>query len=117
MRSNISPRFTKLEIEVKTEIDKTIISLEADHTADIEFNHIEAEEIIIEIIDQIIEVGHKTIIDMMIGEIITDKIKDEALIGKNIEEMITETTIGQIMEETIIGKGEIEPEVKVGKIL
>ena len=126
MRHNISPRFTKVEIEVKTGIDKTVISLEIDHTVEIEINHIEAEEIIIETIDQIIEVDHKitiemmigeTNIDMMIGRIATDKMIDVTIIGKKIEETITDPIIGQIMEETIIGNKDIEPEVKVGKIL
>ena len=40
----------------KTGIGKTIIRLEIDNTEEIEINHIEAEEIIIETIDQIIEV-------------------------------------------------------------
>ena len=48
MRCNINPRFTKVEIEAKTGIDKTVIRLEIDHTVEIEINHIEAEEIIIE---------------------------------------------------------------------
>ena len=59
MRCNISPRFTKVEIEAKTGIDKTVIRLEIDHIVEIEINHIEAEEIIIETIDQIIEVDHE----------------------------------------------------------
>ena len=126
MRSNISLRLTKVEIEVKTDRDKTIISLETDHTVEIEINHMEAEEITIEIIDQIIEVDHEAItdmmigettIDMMIGEIITDKMIGQTVTGKNIEEIITETTIGQIMEETIVGNGEIELDVKVRKVL
>ena len=108
MRCNISPRFTKVEIETKTKIDKTVISLETDHTVEIQINHIEAEEITIETIDQIIGVDHETTIDMMIDETIIDKI---------IEGIITETIIGQIMEETIIEKRDIELEVKVGRIL
>ena len=44
MRHNISTRFTKVEIEAKTDIDKTIISLETDNTVEIEINHIKAEE-------------------------------------------------------------------------
>ena len=118
--------FTKVEIEAKTDIDKTITSLETDHIVEIEINHIDAEEITIEIIDQIIEVDHKTTIDMMIGEttidmmigeIATDKMIDETIIGKIIEEIITETIIGQIMEETIIENRDIDLEVKVGRIL
>ena len=78
---------------------------------------IEAEEIIIGTIDQIIEVEHEITIDMMIGEITTDKMIGMTLVGKNTEEIITEPTIGQIMEETIIGNRDIEVEVKVGIIL
>ena len=83
MRQGISPSFTKVEIEATTAIDKTITRLEIDHTVEIEINHIEAEKIIIETIDQIIEVKHEitidmmkeeTTIDMMIGKIATDKI-------------------------------------------
>ena len=59
----------------------------------------------------------ETTIDMVIGEIATNKMIDVTIIGKNIEEIITETTIGQVMEETVIEDREIEPEVKVGKIL
>ena len=122
MRCNISPRFTKVEIEAKTGIDKTVIRLEIDHIVEIEINHIEAEEIIIETIDQIIEVDHEitiymmtgeTTIDMMLGEIATDKMIDMTIIGETIKDPI----IGQIMEETIIGNRDIELEVKVGKIL
>ena len=67
--------------------------LETDHTVQIETNHIEAKEIIIETIDQIIEVDHKTTIDMTIGEttidmiigkIATDKMIDVTIIDKNI---------------------------------
>ena len=111
MRCHISPRFTKVEIEAKTDIDKTIISLGTDHTVEIGIIHIETEEIKIEIIDQIIEVDHETTIDMIIGEITidlmtgqitTDKMTDKTIIDRIIEEIITETIIGQIMEETII---------------
>ena len=89
-------------------IDKTIISPEIGHTVGIETCPIEAEEIIIGTIDQIIEVEH---------EITTEKMIDMTLIGKLIEEIITEPTIGQIMEETIMGNRDIELEVKVGIIL
>ena len=107
-------------------IDKKIISLEIDLTVEIETCPIEAEEITIETIDQIIEVDHKTTIDMMIGEttidmmigkIATDKMIDVTIIGKIIEETFTEPIIGQIMEETIIGNKDTEWEVKVGIIL
>ena len=103
-------------------IDKTVIRLEIDHIVEIEIIHIEAEEIIIGTIDQIIEVDHEitiymmtgeTTIDMMLGEIATDKMIDMTIIG----ETITDPIIGQIMEETIIGNRDIELEVKVGKIL
>ena len=126
MRCHISPRFTKVEIEAKTDIDKTIISLETDHTVETEIIHIEAEEITIEIIDQIIQVDHEITIDMMIGEtttdvmigeITTDKMIDKTIIDKIVEEIITETITGQIMEETIIENRDIELEVKVGRIL
>ena len=99
MGHNISPRFTQVELEAKTDRDKTIISLETDHTVEIEINHIEAKEITIETIDQIIEVDHKTTIDMtigeatidmMIGEITTDKMIAKTIIGQIIEEIITE---------------------------
>ena len=97
MRYNISPRFTKVEIETKTDKGKTIISLETDHTVEIEVNHIEAEEITIETIDQIIEVDHKATIDMMIGETTID-----VMIGKiAIDKMIDKTIIGKIIEEII----------------
>ena len=90
MSHNKSPKFTKVEIEAKTDIGKTITSLETDHTVDIEINHIETEEITIETINQIIEVDHETMIDMtigetaidvMIGEIATDKVIDETIMG------------------------------------
>ena len=84
-------------------IDKAIISLEIDHTVEIKTCPIDAEKITIETIDKSIEVDHETTIDMMIGEITTDKMIDMTLIGKIIEEIITGTTIGQIMEETITG--------------
>ena len=122
MRHNISPRFTKVEIEAKTGIDKSVIRLEIDHIVEIEINHIEAEEIKIESIDQIIEVDHEITIDMMIGEttidmtigkIATDKMRDMTIIG----ETITDPLIGQIMEEKIIGNRDIKLEAKVGKIL
>ena len=126
MRHYISPRFTKVEIEAKADIDKTIISLETDHTVETEIIHIEAEEITIEIIDEIIEVDHETTIDitigettidMMIGEITTNKMIDETIIDMIIEEVITETIIGQIMEKTITENRDIELEMKVGRIL
>ena len=112
--------------KAKIGIVKTIIKLEIGHTMETEINHIEAEEIIIGIIDQIIEVDHEITIDrligettigMMVGEIATDEMIDVTIIGKNIEEIITETAIGQIVEATIRGNREIEPEAKVGKIL
>ena len=74
-------------------------------------------EIIIETKDQIIEVDHETTINMMIGELTTDKMIDVTFISKIIEEIITESIIGQIMEETIIGNRDMEIEVKVGTIL
>ena len=55
-------------MEAKTDRDKTIISLETDHSVEIEINHIEAEEITIEIIDQIMEVDQEKIIGVMVGE-------------------------------------------------
>ena len=122
----MSPRFTKVETEAKTDIDKTIISLETDNTVEIEINQIETEEITIETIDQIIEVDHETAIDMtigetttgmMIGKITIDKMINDTIIDMNIEEIITETSIGQIVEETIIENRDIEIEVKVGRIL
>ena len=103
-----------------------IISLETDHTVEIEINLIETEEITIETIDQIIAVDHnttidmmiaETTIDMMIGEIITDKETDMTLINKTIEEIITDPIIGKIMEETVIGSKGIGLEVKVEIIL
>ena len=90
--------------------DKTIISPEIGHTAGIETN-------IIGTIHQIIEVDHEITIDMMIGEITTDKMIERTLIGKNIEDIITEPTIDQIMEEIIVGNRDIELEAKVGIIL
>ena len=110
MRDNISPRFTKVEIEAKTDRGKTIISLETDHSVEKEINHIEAEEIAIEIIDQIIEVDQEetidmaigeTTIDMMIEEIVIDRMIGKAIIDKIKDRTITETVIDQIMEETI----------------
>ena len=103
---------------------KTIISLETDHSVEIETNHMKAEEIILEIIDQIIEVDQEKTIDMMIGEttidviieeIVTDKMIDETITDKIKDKIITETIIDQIMEETI--NRDIEIEVKVGRIL
>ena len=102
-------------------IDKTVISLEIDHAVKIETCPMEAEEITLETIDQIIEVGHeinidlmkdKTTIDVMIGKIATDKMIDVTIIGKNIEETITEPIIGQTMKGEIIGNRDIELEVK-----
>ena len=43
----------------------------------------------------------ETTIDMMIEEIVTDKMIGETIIVKIKERIITETIIGQIMEETI----------------
>ena len=54
---------------------------------------------------------------MIIGEITTDKMIDETIIGKIIEEIVTKTIIGQIMEETIIENRDVELEMKVGRIL
>ena len=107
-------------------INKTITSLEMDHTVEIETCSIETEEITVETIDQIIQVNHKTTIgmtigettiDMMIGEITTDKMIDMTIIGKIIEETITEPITGQIMEETIIWNRDIEIKAKVEIIL
>ena len=97
---------------------ETIINLETDHTVEIEINHIEAEEITVEITtDQIIEVDQEKTIDMMIGETTTYRMIDETIIDKIIEEIITETIIDQIMEEIIKENRDIEIEVKVGRIL
>ena len=74
-------------------------------------------EITIETIDQITEVDHETTLDMMIGVIATENMIDITIIGKNIEETVTDPITGQIMEETIIGNSNIELKVKVGKIL
>ena len=71
-------------------IDETIISLEIGNTVGIKTCPIEAEEIIIGTIDQIIEVEHEITIDMMIGEITTDKMIDITIIDKIIEKIITE---------------------------
>ena len=119
MKLNISHNYTKVEEEDKIgmKIGKKIISLEIDHTVEIKMHPIEAEEIKIETIDQIIEVDHETTIDMMIGKIATDKMIDKTIIGKNIEEMITDPIIAQTMEQTIIGNRDIELEAKVGIIL
>ena len=57
----------------------------------------------------------KTTKDMVIEEIVTDKMIGKTIIGKIKNGTITETTIGQIMEETI--NRDIEIEVKVGRIL
>ena len=114
----------KDKIDIK--IDKTIINPEIGHTVGIKLCPIEAEEIRIGTIDQIIEVDHEitidmtigeTTIDMMIGEITTDKLIDVTLIDKIIEEIITEPTVDQIIEETIIGNRDTELEVKAWTIL
>ena len=97
--------------------DKIIISPELGHTIGIETCPIKIEEILIGTIDQIIKVKHEKTIDMMIGKITTDKMIDVTLIGKIIEEIITEPNIGQIMEETIIGNIDIELEINLGIIL
>ena len=46
-------------------INKKIISLEIDHTVEIITCPIEAEEITMETIDQIMEVAHETTIDIL----------------------------------------------------
>ena len=47
-----------------------------------EINHIEAKEITVEIIDQIIEVDQEKIIDVMIDVIVTDKMIGKTIIDK-----------------------------------
>ena len=118
MRLNISHKFTKAEEDkIDMNTDKTIIGTEIGHTVGIKTCPIEAEEIIIGTIDQIIEAEHEKTIGMMICKITTDKMIDITLIGKIIEEIVTEPSMDQIMEETIIGNRDIELETKVGIIL
>ena len=63
-------------------IGKKIINIEIGLTVGIETCPVEVEEITVGTIDQIIQVDHKTTIDMMIGETATDKMIDVTLIGK-----------------------------------
>ena len=90
MRLNLHHKFTKAEEEDKKDMNtgKTFISSEIGHTVGIETCPIEAEEIKIGAIDQIIEVEHEITIDMVIGEISTDKMINLTCIGKIIEEII-----------------------------
>ena len=53
----------------------------------------------------------------MIGEITTDKMIDETIIGKIIEEEITKTIICPTMGEIIIENRDIEIDVIVWRIL
>ena len=57
----------------------------------------------------------ETIINVMIEQIVTDKMIGETIIDKIKEGIIKETIISEIMEETI--NRDIEIEVKVGRIL
>ena len=99
MRWNISPRFTKVETEVKTGIGKTIISLEIGHTVEKEINRIEAEETMTESTGQTIEAEQEMTIDSKIGETTIDKMTGVTVTGKNIGEIITEIILDKIMVE------------------
>ena len=67
----------------------------------------------VETIDQIIEVDHETITDMMIGETITGKMRGEIITDRIIEETAIEVTIGKIVNVIIIENRGIEIEVQV----
>ena len=90
---NISSKFIKAKEEDRTNIitDKTIINLETDYLVETEteiaMHHIEVEDILTEIIDQITEVDVEIILGMTIGRTIT---------GKIIGETILEITTGNI---------------------
>ena len=90
--------------------DITIINPEIDHTVEIGILLIEVEETLMETIDQIIEVDHEKMLDMMIGEtvigeIITDRITEGTAI---------EVTIGKIMDMIVIENRGTGIEVQVG---
>ena len=80
MRLNISHKFNKTDEEDKIDVntDKTIISPEIGHTVGIKTCPIEAEEIIIGTIDQIIEVEHEKTINMMIGKTVSEDRSDRS---------------------------------------
>ena len=77
---------------------KKITNLETGPIAQIEINHIEAEEIMIGIIGQIIEIDPDMNIDKKIGKVPIEKMTDMTMTGKNIGEII-EMIIGKIMIE------------------
>ena len=126
MRPSTSHKSIKVEGEVKVDLttDQMIINPEIDHTAEIVIGipPIEAEETMTEFIDQIIEVDQDTIVEKMIGEIITGKMIGKTTSDMMIGETITDRIIGgitigaitdEIMDVIIIETKDIEIEVQV----
>ena len=112
MRLNTSHRSIKVEGEDKTDAttDRTTIKPEIGHTVEIGMHLIEAEEIMMEILDQTIGIDPGIIIDgkdtdKMIGMTIPDKITGETTIAIFID---------KIMDEAIIENKDIE--VQVGRV-
>ena len=112
MRLNTSHKFIKVEGEDRIDVttDKTTIKPEMDHTVEIGIHLIEAEEILTDILDQIIEVDQGITIDgtdtgKVIGVIVPDKITEETTIqitkDKIIENKGIEVQVGIIIEITI----------------
>ena len=115
MTLSTSHKSIKVEGEdrISMTTDKTTIKSEIGHTVEIGIHLVEAEKILTEILDQIIEVDQELTIDgmdtdKMVGVMITDEITEETTI---------EIIVDKIMDEIIVENKGIEIEVQVGIII
>ena len=102
---NLSHKYTK-ETE-GNEIDVTIIRMTfrqgIDLLVETEGHHIEAEEILVRIIDKSIEGDHKTILEVTMEEtIIQDKDRGIEVVVEIFMDTITETVLGMTLDERVM---------------
>ena len=102
MTPNTNPKYTKVEEEDRTDafIVKMIMNLEIDRLVEteLEIYHIEVEDILTEIIDQITEVDCKIILGMTTDRTITGKIIDGIIIESKREDIGVQVEAGMVAE-------------------
>ena len=97
-----TPKFTKVDPEVKVETGKTATNQRIDTSVGIDIR-IKTEEITIGIIiGPITEIGQETIIGMTIGKTTIDQVIGETITGLMIGKTVTDKMIGEtILDKTI----------------
>ena len=104
---NINYNCIKVREGVRTHVItvKTIIDQETGHVVETEIHLIEVKEVLAEIIDQIIEVDHG-----IIPELITNR----TIIGMTTDKIIIEITTGKTIQKIVIEIKDLGIEVEVG---